>query len=96
MNAYVTPPSSQGFAPHYDTHDVFVLQISGEKHWLIHAPVHPDPLSTQPWTEHRAAVARAATASPSSTRCCAPGDALYLPRGWIHSATAARRAHPST
>ncbi|MGR0319840.1 cupin domain-containing protein [Agromyces sp. ZXT2-3] len=88
VNAYVTPPSSQGFEPHYDTHDVFVLQISGEKHWRIHAPVHVDPLRTQPWDRHRAAVARAATREPAIDAVLRPGDALYLPRGWIHSATA--------
>ena len=88
VNAYVTPPSSQGFDPHYDTHDVFVLQISGEKHWRIHAPVHVDPLRTQPWDQHRAAVARAATGEPVIDAVLRPGDALYLPRGWIHSATA--------
>ena len=88
VNAYVTPPSSQGFEAHYDTHDVFVLQISGEKHWRIHAPVHADPLRSQPWTDHRAAVARAATGEPVIDALLGPGDALYLPRGWIHSATA--------
>jgi ribosomal protein L16 Arg81 hydroxylase len=88
VNAYVTPPSSQGFDPHYDTHDVFVLQISGEKRWRIHAPVHVDPLRTQPWDQHRAAVARAATHEPVIDAVLRPGDALYLPRGWIHSATA--------
>ncbi|HVL62220.1 MAG TPA: cupin domain-containing protein, partial [Microbacterium sp.] len=88
VNAYVTPPSSQGFDAHYDTHDVFVLQISGEKHWRIHAPVHVDPLRTQPWDQHRAAVARAATLEPVIDAVLRPGDALYLPRGWIHSATA--------
>jgi ribosomal protein L16 Arg81 hydroxylase len=88
VNAYVTPPSSQGFDPHYDTHDVFVLQIAGEKHWRIHAPVHVDPLRTQPWSDHRAAVARAATQEPVIDAVLRPGDSLYLPRGWIHSATA--------
>ena len=88
MNAYVTPPSSRGFDAHFDTHDVFVLQISGEKHWRIHAPVLVDPLRTQPWDEHRAAVARAATHEPVIDAVLRPGDALYLPRGWIHSATA--------
>ena len=88
VNAYVTPPSSQGFEPHYDTHDVFVLQISGEKHWRIHAPVLTDPLRTQPWSDHRAAVARAATQEPVIEAVLRPGDAVYLPRGWIHSATA--------
>ncbi len=88
VNAYVTPPSSQGFAPHYDTHDVFVLQVSGEKHWVIHAPVHRDPLKDQVWTDHRAAVAEAGRGEPVIDRVLRPGDALYLPRGWIHSATA--------
>lgn len=88
VNAYVTPPSSQGFSPHYDTHDVFVLQVSGEKHWVIHAPVHPDPLTTQVWTDHRTAVADAGRGEPVIDQVLRPGDALYLPRGWIHSATA--------
>ncbi|WP_312855078.1 cupin domain-containing protein [Agromyces agglutinans] len=88
VNAYVTPPGSQGFDPHYDTHDVFVLQISGEKHWRIHEPVHVDPLASQPWSQHREAVARAALDEPAIDAVLRPGDALYLPRGWIHSATA--------
>ncbi len=35
-NAYLTPPGSQGFALHSDTHDVFVLQTYGCKLWEIH------------------------------------------------------------
>ncbi|QEO13840.1 cupin [Agromyces intestinalis] len=88
VNAYVTPPGSQGFDPHYDTHDVFVLQIAGEKHWRIHRPVHVDPLASQPWSGHREAVARAALEEPVIDAVFRPGDALYLPRGWIHSAVA--------
>ena len=88
VNAYVTPPSSQGFDAHYDTHDVFVLQVSGEKHWRIHRPVHVDPLGSQPWSDHRTAVAGAALEAPAIDAVLRPGDALYLPRGWIHSATA--------
>ena len=41
VNAYITPASSQGFSAHYDVHDVFVLQVAGEKRWRIHEPVHP-------------------------------------------------------
>jgi bifunctional lysine-specific demethylase and histidyl-hydroxylase NO66 len=89
INAYVTPPDSRGFAAHYDVHDVFVLQVAGEKHWTVHAPVHPDPLRDQPWTEHRAAVESAAReAAPVVDEVLRPGDALYLPRGFLHSATA--------
>jgi bifunctional lysine-specific demethylase and histidyl-hydroxylase NO66 len=88
VNAYITPPSSRGFSPHYDVHDVFVLQVAGEKHWRIHAPVHPDPLRTQPWNDHAAEVAAAATGEPVIDAVLRPGDALYLPRGYLHAATA--------
>ena len=53
INAYITPPQSQGFAPHHDVHDVFVLQVSGRKHWTIHAPVVDDPLGNQPFGQLR-------------------------------------------
>ncbi|MEV7460989.1 cupin domain-containing protein [Streptomyces rubiginosohelvolus] len=88
-NAYVTPPQNRGFDAHYDVHDVFVLQIEGAKRWVIHEPVLPDPLRDQPWTDHRAAVAdRAAHGTPRLDTMLRPGDVLYLPRGWLHSAQA--------
>jgi len=37
-NAYLTPGDSPGFTPHYDTHEVFVLQIAGTKRWRIYEP----------------------------------------------------------
>jgi ribosomal protein L16 Arg81 hydroxylase len=88
VNAYITPASSRGFDPHYDVHDVFVLQIAGEKHWRIHEPVQVDPLRDQPWSDHREAVAARAQERPTIDETFRPGDALYLPRGWIHSAEA--------
>jgi lysine-specific demethylase/histidyl-hydroxylase NO66 len=88
VNAYVTPPQSQGFAAHYDVHDVFVLQVAGSKRWRIHEPVHPAPLRDQPWTAHRAAVEAAAQREPLLDVVLEPGDALYLPRGFLHAATA--------
>jgi ribosomal protein L16 Arg81 hydroxylase len=88
VNAYVTPASSRGFDPHYDVHDVFVIQIYGEKHWVIHPPVHEDPLSDQPWSDRATDVAAGAQGTPAIDATFAPGDVLYLPRGWIHSATA--------
>nr|WP_237519187.1 cupin domain-containing protein [Streptomyces sp. SID5910] len=87
-NAYVTPPQNRGFDDHYDVHDVFVLQIHGTKRWLIHEPVHPDPLRDQPWTDRRSAVAEAAKGEPRIDTVLEPGDTLYLPRGWLHSAQA--------
>lgn len=87
-NAYVTPPQNRGFDAHYDVHDVFVLQTAGTKHWTVHAPVHADPLGSQPWTDHRDAIARRVDDEPLIDAMLRPGDALYLPRGWIHSARA--------
>ena len=88
VNAYVTPASSRGFDPHFDTHDVFVVQIAGAKHWTIHEPVHRHPLAHQSWTAHRDAVAQRARTQPAIDAVFEPGDVLYLPRGWIHSAVA--------
>ncbi len=87
-NAYVTPPQNQGFSNHYDVHDVFVLQIEGEKRWQIHAPVLESPLRDQPWSDRKAAVAARAAEEPLIEAVLKPGDCLYLPRGFLHAATA--------
>ena len=34
-NAYLTPPGSQGFALHSDSHDVFTFQTYGTKEWEV-------------------------------------------------------------
>ncbi|MFC0505970.1 cupin domain-containing protein [Micromonospora costi] len=88
VNAYLTPAGNQGFATHYDTHDVFVLQVDGRKHWRIHPPVLPDPLERQPWGGRADEVAATAQGPAALDVVLAPGDALYLPRGWLHSAQA--------
>ena len=87
-NAYITPPSNRGFDPHYDVHDVFVLQAAGQKRWVVHEPVHADPLPSQPWTQHRAAISERVTGEPVIDTVLSSGDTLYLPRGWVHSAHA--------
>ncbi|WP_395726703.1 cupin domain-containing protein [Nakamurella sp.] len=88
INAYITPPQNQGFAAHYDTHDVFVLQIAGSKRWRIHEPVLPDPLPHQTWDLRRDEVQARAAERPLIDTLIEPGDALYLPRGFLHSAVA--------
>ncbi len=88
VNAYVTPAQNTGFSDHYDVHDVFVLQVAGEKRWRIHEPVHPSPLRDQPWTDRRAAVETAAGTPALLEETLRPGDCLYLPRGYLHAASA--------
>jgi ribosomal protein L16 Arg81 hydroxylase len=87
-NAYITPPGNRGFDPHYDVHDVFVLQAAGQKRWVVHEPVQPHPLPSQPWTEYRSAIAERVTDDPVVDTVLSEGDALYIPRGWVHSAQA--------
>ncbi len=88
VNAYLTPSTSRGFSAHYDTHDVFVLQIAGHKSWRCFAPPIAAPLPAQEWTSVRAEVAERAAGAPELTTTLGPGDCLYLPRGWVHEATA--------
>src|SRR4029453_2635756 len=38
VNAYNTPPASQGLGVHHDEHDVLVLQVHGRKRWDVHDP----------------------------------------------------------
>jgi bifunctional lysine-specific demethylase and histidyl-hydroxylase NO66 len=80
-NAYYTPRGSQGLAVHHDTHDVFVLQIAGNKRWLVYEPVLELPLKEQ---RYRAELG--APGEPVIDILLGPGDTLYLPRGWLHEA----------
>ncbi len=87
VNAYVTPPMSQGLTPHYDVHDVFLLQFAGRKHWRVHQPVLTSPLREQSWQKRQSAVVARARELPLLDIILEAGDVLYLPRGYIHAAT---------
>ncbi|HEX2026348.1 MAG TPA: cupin domain-containing protein [Actinomycetota bacterium] len=82
-NAYVTPPTAQGFAVHHDTHDVFVLQSHGRKRWRVYRPVVELAGPEQPWKR-----SRGDPGEPVLEADLTPGDALYLPRGFPHEAEA--------
>ena len=47
-NLYCTPGNSRGFNLHFDTHEVFVLQLSGTKQWQIFEPTVRLPLEFVP------------------------------------------------
>ena len=87
-NAYCTPASSQGFAVHHDTHDVFVLQVSGHKRWRIYAPLVELPMKDQRWSASESG----AVGEPLYDITLRAGDTLYMPRGWPHEAAAAEAA----
>jgi bifunctional lysine-specific demethylase and histidyl-hydroxylase NO66 len=80
-NSYYTPRGSQGFAVHHDTHDVLVLQVAGEKRWLLY-----DPLLELPLKHQRYAKSLGEHGEPTDDLVLRAGDTLYLPRGWLHQA----------
>jgi ribosomal protein L16 Arg81 hydroxylase len=79
-NVYITPGNAVGFSPHYDTHEVFVLQIAGNKRWRIHRPPLPLPHRSQPFDPRSYAPSGALLEVD-----LVPGDLLYLPRGFVHT-----------
>jgi lysine-specific demethylase/histidyl-hydroxylase NO66 len=80
-NSYYTPRGSQGFAVHHDTHDVLVLQVAGEKRWLLYDPLFELPLKHQRYSK-----ALGEHGEPTDDFVLRAGDTLYLPRGWLHQA----------
>ncbi|WP_328990527.1 cupin domain-containing protein [Kribbella sp. NBC_01245] len=87
-NAYLTPSGSQGFAHHYDTHSVLIVQTAGSKTWQLHTPVYDDPLEHQPWNAAKVSQdewERLRNATPFLEVTLKPGDSLWIPRGWIHN-----------
>ena len=80
-NVYLTPPNAQGFKPHWDTHDVFVLQISGRKNWSVYDTKVALPLKGQ-----RFDPAEDAPGPVTEQFELAPGSTAYIPRGLMHSA----------
>jgi hypothetical protein len=80
-NIYLTPPAAQGFRCHYDTHDVLVLQVEGQKRWRVWDGERlPRPTRRTPWPG-----GMEAQGEPHALTL-RPGDALYIPRGVMHDA----------
>jgi ribosomal protein L16 Arg81 hydroxylase len=80
-NVYFTPATAQGFPSHWDTHDVFVLQIAGTKRWTTYESPFLLPLRGQDFDHERHA-----TDKVKAEFDLHPGDMAYLPRGLIHAA----------
>ncbi|MBN8940281.1 MAG: hypothetical protein J0H01_12350 [Rhizobiales bacterium] len=91
-NIYLTPPGAQGFRTHYDTHDVLVLQVAGEKRWRVWGEaIVPDATRKTPWN---GAIHKADPAGGREVVLRA-GDVLYVPRGVLHDASVQGGGEPS-
>jgi len=80
-NMYLTPPGTQGFAPHYDDVEVFLVQLEGKKHWKLHESRSPEEklpkVSSGNFTQEE-------VGEPMMEFDLEAGDMLYMPRGTIH------------
>ncbi len=80
-NLYYTPSNAQGFRTHYDSHDVFVLQVHGSKHWRLYNTPVELPYRRQEFhpEEHP-------TGEVTAEFVLHEGDMAYVPRGLMHDA----------
>lgn len=83
VHVYCTPPERSGFGWHYDPEDVFIVQTHGSKEYQLRKnTVNPWPLLEQMPKDLK--VER--ETQPVWSCVLRPGDWLYIPTGWWHSA----------
>ncbi|WP_405590638.1 JmjC domain-containing protein [Streptomyces sp. NBC_01190] len=85
--AFLTPPASFGLAAHHDTESVLLIQTHGSKVWQVREPARPEPLAHEKHVKLSAEDAdRVARRAPDVEVTLRAGDALWIPRGWLHGA----------
>lgn len=82
-NFYLTPPNSQGFAPHFDDIEAFVLQVEGCKRWKLYSPRDASEVLARVSSPN---FKQDEIGAPILDVTLHPGDLLYFPRGIIHQA----------
>jgi Uncharacterized conserved protein len=91
-NVYCSFKGVQAFQTHFDLHDVFAVQMEGEKTWRVYesradAPVLPLPPGDE--IEKWLTASRGRLLFEADMK---PGDILYLPRGQYHDALTGAQA----
>ncbi|KAK6999567.1 bifunctional lysine-specific demethylase and histidyl-hydroxylase NO66-like isoform X1 [Biomphalaria glabrata] len=84
-NIYLTPPGTQGFAPHYDDIEAFILQLEGKKHWRLYNSRNNDEILPRFSSGN---FSQLDLGEPILDTVLEAGDLLYFPRGTIHQGNA--------
>lgn len=79
MVSYAT--DGGGVGPHFDSYDVFLLQIHGVRRWRIGRLANPELQAGVP-------LKILTNFEPEQEWVLEPGDMLYLPPGWAHDGIA--------
>ncbi|MCZ7478859.1 JmjC domain-containing protein [Micromonospora sp. WMMC273] len=88
VHAFFTPGGKQGLNWHWDQQVALVVQISGTKRWELWRPIVDGPmrehlLSFKVWTPET--LKECLNAGPHQVIDLEPGQAMWMPRGWIHN-----------
>ena len=81
VNLYAGWGRHKAFNLHWDAQEVFILQLSGRKHWQVYAPTHIHPLKDD------LDQVPEPSGPPLWTGVLEDGDMLYMPRGYWHLVT---------
>lgn len=87
-NVYISWQSHKAFPAHFDTHDVWAVQVEGEKTWNIWEGRAEWPIAHPVFRNLPQAHHEQAKRTLRGKVLLKPGDLLYLPRGWYHDALA--------
>ncbi len=89
INLYLSAPHQKAYPPHYDTHEIFVMQCKGQKDWFVQPETLPHPTNNlrKTWETR--------PDTPETGYTLNPGDVLYLPGGHWHHALARPHTEPS-
>jgi bifunctional lysine-specific demethylase and histidyl-hydroxylase MINA len=87
-NLYLSSRRRQGFAAHFDTHDVFAVHVEGTKTWHIYEGRAADPIAHVMFKSYGQEHHDQAKGKLLMDVRMEPGDLLYLPRGQYHDALA--------
>ncbi|WP_426956000.1 cupin domain-containing protein [Muricoccus radiodurans] len=87
-NVYISFQAHKAFPTHFDTHDVWAVQVEGEKTWNIWSGRADYPIPHPAFRNLGQAHHDRARGTLREKVLLKAGDLLYLPRGWYHDALA--------
>lgn len=82
-SAYAAFGNKDSFRCHWDTRDVFAVQLIGCKRWILYPPSLESPWHTQQSRDYEHLYPR--PTEPYLDVILEAGDILYVPRGWWHN-----------
>ena len=87
-NIYFSKQGRQGFDVHFDVHEVFAINLIGEKVWNIYEGRLDNPINSEAFMSLDKDYVKNNCGKITKKVLMKPGDILYIPRGQFHEALA--------